>query len=187
MRLRVALLVALACGLVPVRGTAQPPASGDVAGGAPVAQANLTRVRALTPLAGDLLRDGLAHSPTFRALVGAVASTDLIALIHTGRWAPEEGPCHASLRLLTARPGVRYVRVWVDAWRASRPDQLVLLAHELQHAAELGLAPDVRDAAGMVSLFRRIGSLGDEGCFETEAARRVEATVAAELVKAGQW
>lgn len=187
MRLRVALPAVLACGLLPVPAMAHLSPPGRESRTSPVAEASLARVRALTPLARDLLRDGLAHSPTFGALVGELASTDLIVLIHTGRWTPEEGPCHASVRLLTARRGVRFVRVWVDAWWRSRPDQLLLLAHELQHVVELAREPGVRDPAAMASLFRRIGSEGGDGCFETDAARRVEVTVAAELVKAGQW
>ena len=186
MRLPGVLAAMLAWALFPAAGMAQPAAGGGEAGALPAAAA-VTHVRAVTPLARDLLLDGLGHSPTFRALVGDLASTDLTVLIHTGRWTLAEGPCHASLRLMAARPGLRYVRVWVDPWWKSRPDQLVLLAHELQHAAELGRAPEVLDRAAAASLFRRIGFAGEAGYYDTAAARRVELSVAAELVRSGRW
>jgi len=141
-------------------------------------------VRALTPLARQLVREGQAASATFRALVDELGGTDLVVLVQTGRWEPAEGRCHANLRLLNAGPNARIVRIWVDAWWQSRLDQVALLTHELRHAVEIGRAPDARDAARVTALFRRIGRESHDRGYETRAARNVEAVVAAELASA---
>jgi hypothetical protein len=138
----------------------------------------LPRVRPLTPVAGQLVRAG---SPTFRELLRDIETTDLIVLIETGRWEQEEGRCHASLRLQGATSETRFVRIWVDAWWRSRLDQAALLAHELQHALEIGLAPEVRTKGAVEAFYGRIGRESDHHRFETVAARRAGAAVCAEL------
>jgi hypothetical protein len=135
----------------------------------------------LTPVARQLIGDGLLGSPTFRALVRELAETDIIVLIATGRWEPEEGRCHANLRFLGGGPHARFVRVWVDAWWTTRREQIALLAHELRHAVEIGLEPAARDATAVAALFRRIGHESSDRGFETLAARETGAAVCEEL------
>jgi hypothetical protein len=60
------------------------------------------------------------------------------------------------------------------------------LAHELQHAVEVGCVPAVRSGADLAALMRRIGRCREAGqFFETEAAitcgRRAERELAAVL------
>jgi hypothetical protein len=64
-------------------------------------------------------------------------------------------------------------------------DQLVTLAHELQHAAEIAGAPEV---VGAPTLYRYFGRIGvrtgrelESDTFETEQARRTSAQVRQEL------
>jgi hypothetical protein len=62
-------------------------------------------------------------------------------------------------------------------------DAVMLLGHELRHALELADAPDVRDAAALVSLYRRIGdSYSDGHRYDTAAARETGRRVRSELV-----
>ena len=138
-------------------------------------------VHPLTPVARQLVRDGLLGSPTFRALVRALADTDIVVIVATGRWDPEEGRCHANLRFIGGGLDARFVRVWVDAWWRTRREQLALLAHELRHAVEIGLAPGARDATTVASLFRRIGHETSDRGFETLAAQETESAVRADL------
>ena len=87
--------------------------SADEAGRASSATAGRTRsrVRCLTPVATRLLQDGLEGSPTFRTLFDQVAVTDLIVVVVTGRWEPEEGHCHANLRFVGGGGDARLVRI----------------------------------------------------------------------------
>jgi hypothetical protein len=62
-----------------------------------------------------------------------------------------------------------------------RRQQIAFLAHELRHAVEVAQAPDVRDVAGLLHLYERIGySLGG-GHFETASAVAAENEALREL------
>jgi len=139
------------------------------------------RVRLLTPVARQLVEDGLSGSPTFRALVRELEGTDVVVLVVTGRWEPEEGRCHANLRFIGGGPDTRFVRIWVDAWWRTRREQIALLAHELQHAIEIGGEPDARNAEAIAALYRRIGRNTSGRDFETSAAQETGSAVCAEL------
>jgi len=138
-------------------------------------------VHLLTPVARQLVHDGLLGSPTFRALVRELGDTDIVVIVETGRWEPEEGRCHANLRFIGGGLDARFVRVWVDAWWRTRREQIALLAHELRHAVEIGVEPDARNATAVTALYRRIGHETSDRGFETLAAPKTESAVRAEL------
>jgi hypothetical protein len=138
-------------------------------------------VRGLTPAARVLIGAGIRASPTFRSLLGDLARTDVIVLVVTGRWEHGEGGCHANCRFVTATSGNRLVRVWVDAWWGTRRQQTALLAHELQHALEIGQEPGVRSDDDMAALFRRIGYGTRDRRYDTRAALMVGSAVDADL------
>jgi hypothetical protein len=60
---------------------------------------------------------------------------------------------------------------------------IALIGHELQHAAEVAAAPDVKDQAGLASLYKRIGEPGGLAhSFDTRAAQNTGQRVRLELV-----
>jgi hypothetical protein len=139
------------------------------------------RVRCLTPVARMLVREGFEASPTFRALVREIERTDVTVLVVTGRWEPEEGSAHANLRFIGRGSADRFLRIFVDPWWRTRREQVALLAHELQHAIEIGQEREVRTTAGVDALYQRIGQRVGERCYETRAAKNAGAQVDAEL------
>ena len=76
------------------------------------------------------------------------------------------------------------MRVHVDCTLSPRR-QIALLAHELQHALEIGERTDILDVEDMESLYENIGfeSLdnGSHKSFETEAAMTVQHAVDDEM------
>lgn len=152
------------------------------------------RLHAMSPVARQLIRDGLQGSPAFRGLVRDIATSDLIVLVDTVRREPAnrggraslvDPPMgHASLRYLGSSPLARFLLVWVDeSWR-TRPLQVALLAHELQHVVEIARAPSVRSPEDLAAHYRRIGHEVVHHRFETRAAMDVEWMVERELGRA---
>jgi len=93
-----------------------------------------------------------AYSVTVSALASRLAKSDVIVYVQI---API-GTGMAKTTLLNADGPVRYLLVSIDIGHS--PDGLVeMLGHELQHAVEIADAPGVRDQAGLVALYRRIG------------------------------
>jgi hypothetical protein len=112
-----------------------------------------SRLRAADPTAAALLRGGLARSATFRAIVEAIESSDLIVYIEAR---PARLP--GQLQLLPSTPGCRHVRISVRVPGVDT-ELIAWLGHELWHAVELAGAPDVRDQASLLGLYRRIGEV----------------------------
>jgi hypothetical protein len=141
----------------------------------------MLHVRPLGPDARHLLAEARRLSPTVRRLLAELERSDLIVylqvqpgrLVHTGTTA-----------LLSSGGAVRYVKVNIYLYFVS--DSIPWLAHELQHAVEIASAPDVRDADGVIRLYKRIGDPGEHGLhsFETIAAIDVRNRVVAELTSA---
>lgn len=157
---------------------------GDVPGTTPRAidtSPGARCLRCLTPVAGHLVRQGLDDSPTFRALVGRLEKTDVIVFIVTGPRGDEGCRGHANLRLICGRPGHRFLRIWIDPWWRTRREQVGLLAHELQHALEIGGAPDVKTQHAMTLFYQRIGQEVWSHSYDSQAARDAGAAVEADL------
>jgi hypothetical protein len=130
-----------------------------------------------------LLDELTARSPTARALVDEVNNSTVVVYVRhrlftstvlTGR-----------LGLVPSDGAMRYVIVEVANGR-SRLDALITLGHELQHAVEVGRAPEIVDGATLAAHFGEIG-LRTSGAteplmFETQAALDVSSIVRRELL-----
>lgn len=129
----------------------------------------LTRVRGMNGYARWLIDNGAAYSVTVSALMRTLSRTDVVVYV---RIAPI-GSGTASTVILNARGPIRYLLVTIDI--NHQPDELVMmLAHELQHAVEIAGAPEVRDDAGLVALYQRIGlHRGAKTNFETVLAQEM--------------
>ena len=140
------------------------------------------RIRAFSPQLQQGVADGLRRSPTFAAIVRALQESDIIVQIVDALHLPPS--LHARLTLANGDRTFRFVRIEVGYYR--RGDELIaLLGHELQHALELALAPDVRSEAGMAALYKRIGfrTRGDRH-FDTHEAHAAERRIRRELAQA---
>jgi hypothetical protein len=136
------------------------------------------RVRGFSHSETRLIRHLLDNSETGRRLVAEIEQTDLIVYVQL---TPDQLPGRAATRLAVAGPQNRYLRIVMGAGTHPR-DRGALLAHELQHAVEIGRARQVRDDRTLRDLYREIGedrrALDD---FETTAARNVGAQVLREM------
>jgi hypothetical protein len=116
------------------------------------AQENFPHVRGTNGYARWLIETAIAYSVTVSALANNLSKTDVVAYV---RIAPIGSGTAKTVLLNTAGP-IRYLLLTIDS--GHQPDGLVeMLAHELQHATEIAAAPEVRDEATLVSLYRRIG------------------------------
>jgi hypothetical protein len=191
---RAAVLIWVSCISVPDRLLAcmsageDPPSQTTQSEATPAGAAGTTRIRALDPRAESLLWDALARSPTVERLLGQLCSTDVVVYVAVTP-SPDGllGTPRGTVNLISANADSRYLQVWVDA--AQRPAaRIAVLAHEIQHALEIGARADVRDIEGFRRMYERLGTAsgprGDRGGvrrFETAMAVRIEAQVLAEL------
>ena len=140
------------------------------------------RIRVLDPGLKELFDHGIGQSPTFRALVEKVDAIPILVFVEADIRMPAR--IGARLSFVTSVNGLRYVRVHVDCTLSARR-QIALLAHELQHALEIGERTDILDVEAMESLYEDIGfeslDTGSHKSFETEAALSVQRTVDEEM------
>ena len=150
------------------------------------------RVRGATVDAALLLDELVARSPTVRDLVGRLNHSDLLVYIRH-QWF-STATLRGRIGFLTADSRRRLLAIEISS-RYTRTDQLVALAHELQHAMEMAGAPSVWDAPSLAAFYTVIGvqtgSTSSSETYETIAAddigRRVRnelATIAAPAVLA---
>jgi hypothetical protein len=132
----------------------------------------MPRLRAATPEGGALITRALRDSPTVRRLAAEIAASDLIVYVEIGH--VDGVTSRATTELVTATASDRFVRVTLSR-RTAPIDLIPLLAHELQHAAEIAREPQVRDSASVRALYARIGTDPSERhSFETLQARVIE-------------
>ena len=140
------------------------------------------RIRVLDPLLRELFEDGIAQSPTFRTLVDKVEASSILVFVEGDIRMPIQ--LGARLNFVTSVNDFRYVRVAIDLTLPPRR-QIALLAHELQHAVEIGERPEIVDTEAMESLYEDIGFRPFEQRhhrnFETEAAIAMQDAVDQEL------
>jgi hypothetical protein len=138
-------------------------------------------VRAADKAMADVITAGLKRSGTFAHLVLALNRSDVIVYIETGRVLPTS---IVGRLLLAAGPeGSRYLRIQVSGHPGSN-DMIALVGHELRHALEVAESPQVRDEAGLIALYERIGhptSTGAMHQYDTHAAQDAGRRVKAEL------
>ena len=60
---------------------------------------------------------------------------------------------------------------------------MAVLAHELRHALEVGMAPEVQDADTFKALYAAVGRTANAGRYETDAAQEMGNRVRKELEK----
>jgi hypothetical protein len=181
-----ALLAALVVGVAPASLTPSPrsrPPLHVYRGVAPEYEALLTaperRLRATDVRMQALIAEGIRRSPTFARLLGDLEKTDLIAYVER----IQNMPAAMSGRLLfvSASPAQRYVRIQLGTG-GTNADAIVTLAHELQHAIEVGTSPDVRDQEALARLYQRIGQNSLSGhTYDTVAAQSAGKLVRREL------
>jgi hypothetical protein len=118
-----------------------------------------------------LLNDAARSSTTVRALIDRITASDLVVLIQCER----DPAIRAGGRLnfITASGGVRYVLIRLKR-NLPRPAAIALLAHELQHAAEIADLPAIVDEQSLAREYARIGGRakhnGSAITFDTRSA-----------------
>lgn len=137
------------------------------------------RVRATHPEMQALIARGMRRSTTFAALVAELDNTDLIVYVERVHNLP--AIILGRLLLVSATPHQRYVRIQLGTG-GTTTEAIATLAHELQHAIELGTAPDVRDQEALARFYQRIGqnSVGAH-TYDTGAAQNTGKRVRKEI------
>lgn len=138
-------------------------------------------IRSPEPQMRALIDDAIASSATVRALVERITASDVVVFVVCER----DPTVRASGRLnfMTSAGGVRYVVIRLRPKR--RPAAIAMLAHELQHAAEIADLPWVVDEASLGREYARIGYRSQSAhvlAFDTKAAVDVGRRVVEELM-----
>jgi hypothetical protein len=131
-------------------------------------QAQEPRVRALDPSAAGALERGQQRSQRFRALLLELNRSDVI--VHVVTSAGLADGIVGTTRFVGQLGGSRYLRV--DLAASLQYDvQVVMLAHELQHACEVARS-SAASSAGIRALYQDIGKKirGRIDVFETRRA-----------------
>jgi hypothetical protein len=181
----VSLLSATVAGLLMATGPAVTPVPAPApAPSIPSAHYSLLaaperRVRAADPQLHDLLREGVARSATFAGLMTALNRSDVIVYIERLMTMPRDTV--GRLTIVPMKAGARYLRIQIRQG-LTRHEAIAIIGHEMQHALEVALATEVRDATGLIELYERIGhSSGGEHAYDTNAAQDTGRQVKREL------
>jgi hypothetical protein len=113
----------------------------------------LDRIRPTAPYLTALIREGVAGSTTFRALVERITRSDLVVYVVPSDLGTQ---LLGQLTFMTAVGKTRYLRIQVG-WHLPTARAIASLGHELQHAVEVAEAPAIRDEASFAREFARIG------------------------------
>ena len=139
-------------------------------------------IRPEAPMLKTAIATALEGSPTFRSIVERIDGSDVIVHMTCGYF--KSATMAGRTMLSSAGPDVRYVRVQILCDQSPQV-LLSIVAHELQHVAEIAAAPAVVDDGSFGRLYRKIGFptclSAETNQFETaaavEAGRRVRAEV----------
>jgi hypothetical protein len=141
-----------------------------------------SRLRVTDSRTADLLRRGINESPLLREMVARVEAGEVMVYLFADDTVP--GRQTGRMNFLGEAGAHRYVRVSIR--RSLPPHQFIAaLAHEIQHVHEIIAHPEVRDAASLLALYRRIGNerqARGRSSWETDAARKVSHDVQRELL-----
>ena len=144
---------------------------------------DVEHVRPVTPQLERLVDTGYRLSTTFRGVVNGLQASSVIVHLVPGVSLPAK--LYGALHFVTTVNGYRYLRVSVRTDLESALT-IAVLAHELQHAVEIGQAPLVVDRRTMRDHYRLTGvrSCLDSGreCYETTLALRTGNSVFAEVL-----
>ena len=137
-------------------------------------------VRSTDPLVRAWIKNGAAESQTLSGLLAELAASDVI--VHVVLVHRLGGGVDGQLSFVAATPTARYLRIEITRLGA-RADTIALIAHELQHAAEVAGSPRVRDPQSMATLYLHLGaSMKDPRHYDSAAARLTEDTVRREVL-----
>lgn len=155
---------------------------GGVARPAEASHVPFPHVRAQDSQMRALIEDAIASSATVRALVARITASDVVVFV-----ACERNPAvktSGRLNFMVSAGGVRYLVIRLKPSR--RPATIAMLAHELQHAAEIADTPSIVDSESLGREYGRIGYRGHAShgglAFDTKAAVETGRRVAAELI-----
>ncbi|MEO8499765.1 MAG: hypothetical protein ABI565_02535 [Vicinamibacteria bacterium] len=126
--------------------------------------------RPLSASAIGLIEDASERSRIVTGLLKDLEKADVVVYVSSSTPGVTTGPA-SYLTFISREAGVRYLMVRIDFFRLSPAERIAALGHELQHALEIAAAPEVRDAASLAGLYRRIGRESSAGHFESEEAR----------------
>ena len=153
-----------------------------IAAGLAEARSQPEPVRSTNKRLARAVAEGYLRSATFRRLVDALRTTDVIVYVETG-----DCDCRrarACLSLSAASGGVRYLRASVSLRRLD-VELVEQIGHELQHAVEIAGQTGITNDATMAAYYRShsqgCGSLSN--CLETLAAQTAGSAVRAELFR----
>lgn len=129
-----------------------------------------------------LVNDAARSSPTVRALIERITASDVVVYLACERDATVRSA--ARLNFVATAGGVRYVMVRMKLGQA-RAAAIALLAHELQHVAEIADAKAIVDEQSMGREYERMGGRrrynGRAVMFDTTSAVDVGERVLGEL------
>jgi len=142
------------------------------------------RIRPQDARSTQLLRDGMARSDTFRALVERLEASNVFVYVSVSPLI--RSSLAGQLTWMTQAGPYRYLRATLNPEQGT-DQQIATLGHELQHAVEVLDDEMVVCEKSLVALYRRIGqrSGGNSG-WETLAAQETGYRVRRELVESGR-
>jgi hypothetical protein len=138
-------------------------------------------VRASNPLVRAWIRNGASESPTLKSLLAELTASDII--VHIELVDRIRDGANGQLYFVTATPTARFLRIEIT-WVGGRAEMIALIAHELQHAAEVAGASRVRDSVSLSSFYLGMlpGNRTQTGHYDSLAARATEDIVRRELL-----
>lgn len=142
------------------------------------------RIRPQDPRLTDLLRDGVARSATFRALVTRIEAGNVFVYLSLSPMM--KSTLAGKLTWITNAGRFRYLRATINT-EQSFDQMIATLAHELQHAVEVSADDRVTDQRSLQELYKRIGRPSFTGItagWETDAAQQTGLQVRRELTAA---
>ena len=140
------------------------------------------RIRPQDSRLADLIQDGIAHSPTFRAIVNRIEAGNVI--IYVSLSPTMKSSLAGKLTWMTRAGAYRYLRATIST-EQNRLQMIATLAHELQHALEVSGDDTVMDQRSLLGLYQRIGLPSASGLnagWETVAAQETGFQVRRELI-----
>lgn len=149
---------------------------------AAVLERSAYHVRSTDIRAQEWIQAGAEGSPTFRELLIRLSDSDLIVYVQV---VDRITNAFGRTFFVTSTATVRYLRIEV-VLGGNLTEMVALVAHELQHAAEIAGAPRVRDRQTLAQFYLGMSenSLAS-GQYDSAEARYTEARVKRELMSSG--
>jgi hypothetical protein len=148
----------------------------------------MNRIRPTSAVIANVMAQATQWSPTFRALVDRINTSDGLVYL-------EEGECRGHVRAcmvhaVTLAGPHRLLHIKIDRHRNDidtrrvDPELIGLVGHELQHAAEVLSNPHLRTYADIASFYMREGAFSTGTVLETAEAKRAGRLIADEVRRA---